>query len=49
MLLYNCCGLVLEKYCIFLKAAESFTPEVPTSENFIKFKILALSEGDKTK
>jgi hypothetical protein len=49
ILLYSCCGFVFEKYCIFLKADESLTPDVPTSENFMKFKILALSEGDSTK
>jgi hypothetical protein len=41
------CGLVFEKYCIFLKAVESLTVELPISLKFIKLRTLVLSFGDK--
>jgi hypothetical protein len=39
--------LVLEKYCIFLNAVESFTVELPMSLKFMKFTTLELSLGER--
>jgi hypothetical protein len=39
--------LILEKYCIFLNAVESFTVFIPILLKFIKFNILDLSFGAK--
>jgi len=45
----NACGLVLEKYCIFLNADDSLRVEMPASFKLVKLTNLDVLLGDSNK